>query len=526
MNEAETEEKGAGSTEDPLRRGSEQPAAWTLCSNLSIRLGGRELVRDAELQVAAGEIVALMGPSGVGKSVLAGVIFGLESGGGAVDYEGTIGVAAAHGALVFQQGGALPHLSVGENLALVGGDDKAQAQLARELDLDPGRSAHVLSGGEKRRLGAARAFLAGRKILWFDEPAAGLDITRVDRLVEILRGEAEERQAAIVVTTHRAEFATALADRVVFFGADGVLRDLTIPSSAEKPGDESGVRSDVERQSAEARPGARELEDVLRVEIARRGAPPHNETPPRFRLPTVLNWPAEWVLSVMGLVGLGGRTARSAWRSLALTCRISVLQGALFYPFVGAIFGAIFLLIFYLSLSFIDTGRVLVEFGPMIVLRLSPAFAGILVAARGGSAVSSWVGQMSATRQFDALRVLGVSEFRAVTGPAWLGLTFAGVVGILSFAAALTGVFGWYLETTGEGELTELLAGFGGAAGRVAMARVLLFSMLVASITIASARARKVRADEVASGITRGIVHSTLWIMISELVILALELPR
>ena len=139
-----------------------------------------------------------MGPSGVGKSVLADAVFcmGVSS---SLLVEGELGAAREVGALVFQEGGGLPHLTVQENLGFVvrsksGGEEAAQEwggvdeeELIDQFELSPDTLGNNLSGGERRRLAVARSLLANRIFIWLDEPEAGLDLQRVDDLAEMLK---------------------------------------------------------------------------------------------------------------------------------------------------------------------------------------------------------------------------------------------------------------------------------------------------------------------------------------------------
>jgi NitT/TauT family transport system ATP-binding protein len=480
----------------------------SLCDSLTITLGGRLLLDDESLDVTPGTVTVLMGPSGVGKSVLAATLFGVAHGSD-IKARGTIGEGPQRGALVFQDSAGIPHLSAARNLQLAGASKAEAIKLCEEFGLEPQRPAWALSGGEGRRLATASALVADRELLWLDEPAAGLDIVRMEQLARELRKQADERNLAVVVTTHRLEFASAIADRLLFLRFDGKLSELEIP-----PYETSLGRG----RSTE------EIERLIRVEMTESEQPEKTESSSfQWRRPAWLDWAPELARSAWGLRGAFSRGSVAWWKTLTRALKLGAVEGALFYPFVGAIFGGIFVLIFSLTLPFLDTVQVIEQFGPMVAVRLSPPFAAILVAARSGSAIGSWVGQMSASRQFDTLEVLGISSVRSVTSAAWLGMITAGVVGIFTFAAALMGVFGGYLLAEG-GSAGTLFSSLWNEEGFAAALKAGLYSLLVASITIQTARRPVQRPDEVASGITAAIVISTVWVMVSELVILGLEL--
>lgn len=477
----------------------------TLCHDLSITIGARTLLDSGSLTISPGNVTVLMGPSGVGKSVLASVLFDVDHG-SAIQSSGTLGAAADRGVLVFQKGTGFEHLTVAQNLRLTGASKAEALTLAEEFGLQADQEAWALSGGEGRRLATAAALCADRDILWLDEPAAGLDITRVEQLATELRSQAKTRGLAIVVTTHRAEFAAAVADRLVFLGFDGLLNDVRIPDAGQ------GVNLRTEH-----------IEDEVRARIqASSKVAMNGRHKRRFRRPLWFDWAPELGLSIAGLRGAFMRGAGAWWKTFWRAFKLGTLEGSLFYPFVGAIFGGIFVLIFGLTLAFLDTSQVIAEFGPKVVLRLSPPFAAILAAARSGSAVGSWVGQMSAARQFDALRVLGISPVRTITSAAWLGMTLSVIFGTLTFAGALLGVFGGFVALDGGNGWDVVRACFT-QDGLVSAMKTVLYGLVVASVTIAMARRPAERPGDVATGITSAIVLATIWVMISELVVLGLE---
>ncbi len=488
----------------------------TLCRNLTIYLGHRRLLSRVSLQVERGRVTVLMGPSGVGKSILADVIFGLQPSqhDAGLNVAGHIGSAPQEGALVFQAGGGLPHLKVSENLHLVRSNRGAIAQILKDFNLDPGQPAPTLSGGQNRQLATARALLAERSLLWLDEPAAGLDVSKVDELCRQLQAHASQHNIAVVVTTHRAEFAVAVANQLLFLGFDGKLSPIDPPVSQRLL---SGQMPEWEVGQAE------ELEARLRTLI----------TPPRQtqiaiqshrRHPMDLwGWIERILTGLYSILVLFGWREREARRTFAHAFRLAAIESGFFAPFIGFIFGAIFLLIFELSFAFISTGRILVEFGPTIVLRLSPAFAAILVAASAGSTLSSWIGQMTVNRQLDAIKVLGVRVYTRIIGPAWVGMALAGVLGTFAFALALTSVFVAYLWVSGDGSVMALLQRFALRNTGAALAKTTLFGMLIASVIVTCAVEPKRDASEVASAVTRGTIRASIAVMLLELVILSVQ---
>jgi putative ABC transport system ATP-binding protein len=200
-----------------------------------------------DLQVSAGEFVAVMGPSGSGKSTLLSVLGGVDlPTGGRVLLEGKDLAAMSDDertlarrrrvGFVFQAFNLLPTLSALENVGLpleldgVGSRD-ARRRAARALEsVDMARRAdHLpseLSGGEQQRVAIARALVIDPVLLLADEPTGNLDSASSQRLMQLLDGLVEDHHQTIVMVTHDAE-AAALASRVVR------LRDGLITSDEE-----------------------------------------------------------------------------------------------------------------------------------------------------------------------------------------------------------------------------------------------------------------------------------------------------
>ena len=219
-------------------------------------------LRAVDLSVAAGEMVAIMGPSGSGKSSLLTIAGSLEDATeGEVLIEGTPMSGLSRGdrsalrrrsiGFVFQDFNLLAGLTAAENVAMPLELDGTSARAARQLALtaldDLGvadRADHFpddLSGGERQRVAIARAVVGDRKLLLADEPTGALDSTNSESVMRLLRGICS-RGAAVVVVTHEPQLA-AWADRVVFL-RDGFLVDQTAPP----PGPEVLLASDPQPQ--------------------------------------------------------------------------------------------------------------------------------------------------------------------------------------------------------------------------------------------------------------------------------------
>ncbi|WP_328311169.1 ATP-binding cassette domain-containing protein [Streptomyces sp. NBC_00442] len=210
---------------------------------LDYEVGGRKLMVGLDLVVRSGQSVAVMGPSGSGKSSLLSLILGLTKADA-----GQLGVAGAdmaslrgsklsrwrqrHLGMVFQFGELLPELTPVENVALpalLSGSGRADAFLrAHRLLTDLGVRADGvatsdLSGGERQRAAVARALMAEPSLLLADEPTGALDEQARDQVAEVLFQVPRDTGCGMLLVTHDPAVA-ARADRVLHL-AQGRLVD-------------------------------------------------------------------------------------------------------------------------------------------------------------------------------------------------------------------------------------------------------------------------------------------------------------
>ena len=209
-------------------------------SSLAKRYGDTAVFSQVDLQLAAGEFVAIVGESGVGKSTLLNCIAGLDTvEAGSVRIGGTeittlsetaqAHFRRAHLGFVFQAFHVLPHLTVAANvglpLLLLRRPDAVRVQAVLDAVGLQGLSARLpqtLSGGQLQRVAIARALVHRPKLLLADEPTGNLDPATAERAMDVLAKQVREEGAACVLVTH-SRTAAARADRVLTLTATGMV---------------------------------------------------------------------------------------------------------------------------------------------------------------------------------------------------------------------------------------------------------------------------------------------------------------
>ncbi len=198
--------------------------------------------RGVSFAVAPGELVAVLGESGVGKSSLLNGLAGLDTvQEGQVELADTPVLQLDEAALaywrrrevgfVFQAFHVLPHLSVAQNVALPlmllkvprhERDARVRAMLQSVgLEGFEDRAPRTLSGGQLQRVAMARALVHRPCLLLADEPTGNLDPDTAERVIDLLRSQVHDLRAACVLVTH-SRAAAGAADRVLQLRADGI----------------------------------------------------------------------------------------------------------------------------------------------------------------------------------------------------------------------------------------------------------------------------------------------------------------
>ncbi len=209
--------------------------------------GSQQVLNGLTFEVRRGECLAVMGPSGTGKSVVLRHVIGLlRADSGAVEVEGQevsrlprkeLSALRRRMGFLFQEGALINWLSVGDNVALPLREntrlseaeirEKVQAKLALVRIPDAWeKMPSQISGGMKKRVGLARALITDPEIVLYDEPNAGLDPEISHSINELMRDVQHELHVTAVVVEHRVRCIKTVADRVLFLEQGRALLDL------------------------------------------------------------------------------------------------------------------------------------------------------------------------------------------------------------------------------------------------------------------------------------------------------------
>ena len=216
--------------------------------NLTKSFGGLQVLKGVDIQVHQGEAIAVIGPSGGGKSTFLRCLNLLETpDGGDVIFEGQkinqkgtdVDRYRQKMGMVFQHFNVFPHMTVQQNVTLAPvllkkkTQAEADEQALRLLDriglLDKkDEYPRKLSGGQKQRLAIVRALAMEPDVMLFDEPTSALDPEMVGEVLSVIRALVQAGMTTVIVT-HEMGFAREVSDRILFM-SDGVIVEQGAPA--------------------------------------------------------------------------------------------------------------------------------------------------------------------------------------------------------------------------------------------------------------------------------------------------------
>ena len=197
--------------------------------NLSKSFGNHEVLKNVNLAMDKGEIIAVIGSSGSGKSTMLRCINGLvKPTSGIIEHEGRVG-------MVFQHSNLFPHMTCLQNITyaqikvLKRSKAEAKSKADKLLSLvglldQANKYPSQISGGQKQRIAIARALAMDPEIMLFDEATSALDPEITGEVLTVMKKLAEKHMSMLVVT-HEMGFAREVSDRVLFMSEGKILEE-------------------------------------------------------------------------------------------------------------------------------------------------------------------------------------------------------------------------------------------------------------------------------------------------------------
>lgn len=487
-------------------------------SGLDFAYGKTRLFESLALHVSAGEHVVIVGDSGGGKSTLLSLI--ADGGRSAIKLE-----PQARSTMVLQEGALLDHLNVIDNLRLVARYCKtplSESQITRtlaQLNIDQGlHTARIsqLSGGQLRRVAIARALLTSPDLVLFDEPDAGLDIVNLAKLAETVNVLSLEQGKACMTVSHNPLYIAQVANKV--FRLQGGKLHL-IADWPALPVDQQQHQS---RQLMLQQQLGIVLDPALGLSVG-------SATKPKTDWP-VLNWLAGAAKTLISLPHIPS-SPRDEIQIAAYGVYLSFITGILFFALVGLMLGSTTIAVVRMladnSLTgfvsiFVKPETLINLMGGRYALYLAPAIGGMLFAARSGSIMSNWLGEMVRGKQARALGLLGVPPAQYLRAPSAMAIFVSMFATIVWFTYCVW--LGGVIATTHLFEIPN-------AAEVMSLSRyeiqrslfwskAVIYSAVVALTVVSLGLSPKKTAHQVNIHTTKTIIYSTLCIAFAELVII------
>lgn len=486
---------------------------------------GRSVLLPSDLRLRAGEVVALLGPSGAGKTTLVSALLEPEKlarRGYRVAWKRR--QIAAEVAFVPQRGALFDHLDVGGNIALAQLASGAPLDVHRWLDAvgldrslgESGTSVATLSGGQAQRLAVARTLAAGRRVLVLDEPSVGLDPLAVRNLAKLLVEQARSIGAAVLLITHDLTLAAGACRTLLFLHERRLVRLLNDGvGPAEALPEDARARRVVELE--------REVVKLLGAGSGL-GARPKGARRVKDSGPGMLR-----VLGAAILHSFRPRLLGASLRVFLRGAKQSLLGPLPFYAVVGGLLGFTVLFVIAKMSGDIKTASMLRLVGGTYILSLAPPLSAVLFAATSGNVIAAWLGSVELQKQSLALEGLGVPVERYLWATAWGALFIAYLLTVAVFIASMV-LGGWVLfRVYGAPDAFALLTSdfFDPAPARGpylvrGVGLVLAYAIAIATIATSRGVGPKNEAEDVTRAMTSSVIRSTLFVVAMELASVAL----
>jgi ABC-type multidrug transport system ATPase subunit len=398
---------------DAASGNGKDPLASVSIRGLNVVAGERTLLEDTAASFPAGRITLLVGPSGVGKSVLMKIIAGLvPASHDSIHFEGDIRINGRQGrrgdcGVVFQSFALFDELSPRGNVQFAESHARQKinarpAELLRELNVPNDVRTVLLSGGQRQRLAIARTIAYNPDVILFDEPTSGLDPENSRKVGELIRETSQQHHKTAIVVTHDYESLLSIADTV--YVLNPIERRLQ-----EVPRESWDRLSEILQPMAMV--AAQKSDDLTETRLNLKNA---GKLAARFLAGTSrsvenLIWGLCSVIPIW-------KSPRWGLRYLGHYMRLVFGPTAWFYlTMAGIITGFVTTYYIFQFLPFaLYTEPLLVDdllsaTGFSLYRIFVPVLATVLIAARCGAAVTADTGSKQYSSQIDALQTFGVS---------------------------------------------------------------------------------------------------------------------
>lgn len=489
-------------------------------NGLDFSFGEKTLFENLDLHVERGEHVVIVGDSGGGKSSLLSLI--VDSASPAIQLD-----RQSSATMVLQEGALLDHLNVIDNLRLVARYNRASGgseisdveieQVLRQLNIDSSlfkAKVSQLSGGQMRRVAIARALLTSPDLILFDEPDAGLDLANLVKLADTVNDLSTIKNKACMTVSHNPFYIAQVASKVYR------LQGKRLTLLADWPSLPISKQELHDRQLALQA----QLEEVLEPIT---GCPATSKR----------EWPAgKWLIGLaasLASVPHIPRSPRDEFSIAAYTFYLSFISGAIFFALVGLMLGSTIIAVVRMladnSLTglvsyFVKPENLIDMMGGRYVLYLAPAIGAMLFAARSGSIVSNWLGEMVRGKRVRALQLLSVPGSQYLRAPSALALFLAMFCTICWFTASV-----WLGGVIATSQLFDVPAPEDVMAlsaydlrASFFLLKTLVYSTVVSLTIVALGLAPKETAHQLNVHTTKTIIYSTLSVAFAELAIILL----
>lgn len=431
-----TDEQNA-KTEDRSDRSEQHQSAAITINDLTVKAGARTLLENANAEMKQGEITLVVGPSGVGKSVLMRLIAGLiEPAAESIQWSGSVNIGEnnqrkVNVGVVFQSFALFDEWSPQDNVNFASAHSSHPLErstldgLLKQLRVPTDVPTSRLSGGQRQRLAIARSLAYNPPAILYDEPTSGLDPSTASEVAELIKDSHDRFGKTTVIVTHDYQSLLPIADRVI-------VLDPNDKQLHQVP------RDQWESLEEKLRPMARKVrseEDTI-------------AKPTLWdRVQGCLDATSRVFESILwGLVAI-----LPLWRSvtwgLKYFCRYLLLIGGptawIYLAVSGIIIGFVTTYFTFRFLPFVDyTEPLLIDdltlaIGFSLYRIFIPLIATILIAARCGAAVTSDIGSKQYGQQIDALKTFGSPpQFYLLTPIMFSFLIAVPVLNMISFFAA------------------------------------------------------------------------------------------